>query len=86
MIVFGLDPGYHRVGWGVVETTGQKVAAKEWGCVETDTKSDLPERLLQIYEEIKKVLKKQQKKTAQILTASTCLDCPLLARDSTTKQ
>jgi crossover junction endodeoxyribonuclease RuvC len=60
MIVFGLDPGYHRVGWGVVETTGQKVAAKEWGCVETDTKSDLPERLLQIYEEIKKVLKKHK--------------------------
>lgn len=60
MIVFGLDPGYHRVGWGVVETSGQKVVAKEWGCVETDKKSDLPERLLQIYEEIKKVLKKHK--------------------------
>ena len=58
MIVFGFDPGYHRVGWGVVERVQQKITADAWGCIETDTKADLPERLLQIYIEAKELLKK----------------------------
>lgn len=60
MIVLGIDPGYHRVGWGVARREGREITAVAWGCIETDTKADLPERLLQIYQEIKEVLKKHQ--------------------------
>ncbi len=60
MIIFGIDPGYHRVGWGVVDRTGRTVTAQEWGCIETNPKDDLPERLLQIYQEIKAILKKHK--------------------------
>lgn len=58
MIVVGFDPGYHRVGWGVVERAGQKISARAWGCIETDRAQDLPERLLQIFIDAKKILKK----------------------------
>lgn len=60
MIVLGLDPGYHRVGWGVVAREGQRLSAKAWGCIETDIKDDLPERLLEIYTEVRAILKKHK--------------------------
>lgn len=60
MIIVGLDPGYHRVGWGVVERAGSKITARAWGCIETARTDDLPERLLQIYRDAKKILKKTQ--------------------------
>lgn len=60
MIVFGLDPGYHRVGWGVISADRRVVTAEAWGCVETDKAQDLPERLLQIYQEISVLLKKHK--------------------------
>ncbi len=56
MIVLGLDPGYHRVGWGVAERTGQKINVRAYGCIETDKSQDLPERLLYIYTDVKKIL------------------------------
>lgn len=58
MIVFGFDPGYHRVGWGVINADRRSVTAEAWGCVETDKTQDLPERLLQIYQEAQGLLKK----------------------------
>lgn len=62
MIIFGLDPGYHRVGWGVVERVGSTITPVAWGCTETDRGEDLPERLLQIYTEVKELLKKHNPK------------------------
>lgn len=58
MIVFGFDPGYHRVGWGVATRERGRVRACGWGCIETDAKTDLPERLLHIYRDAKKLLQK----------------------------
>ncbi|MCX6780976.1 MAG: crossover junction endodeoxyribonuclease RuvC [Candidatus Magasanikbacteria bacterium] len=61
MIVCGIDPGYHRVGWGFVErVSGRTITAKSWGCVETNAKEDLPERLMQIHQEIFELLKKNK--------------------------
>lgn len=56
MIVVGFDPGYHRVGWGVAERAGHAIAARAYGCIETSTTEDLPERLLHIYCDAKQVL------------------------------
>lgn len=59
MIIFGFDPGYHRVGWSVLERTNSGAPrAIAYGCIETDKKEDLPERLQQIYHEAKQQLKK----------------------------
>ncbi len=58
MIVVGFDPGYHRVGWGVVASEGRaKISALDFGCIETSAAEDLPERLLAIYLAAKKILK-----------------------------
>lgn len=62
MIVLGFDPGYHRVGWGVVSQEGRALAAVDYGCIETDKKEDLPERLLHIYRDAKKILEKHRPK------------------------
>lgn len=34
MKVLGIDPGTHRVGWGVIEKTGSKCGAVAHGCLE----------------------------------------------------
>ncbi len=60
MIVFGIDPGYHRVGWGVIESRARKQHVLAYGCVETDRALDLPERLQVIYVEISQLLKKHK--------------------------
>lgn len=61
MIIFGFDPGYHRVGWGVLQRErGHAPHAIAFGCIETDKNEDLPERLQHIYRDAKKILKKYQ--------------------------
>lgn len=60
MVIFGFDPGYHRVGWGAVEKRGGQLVALDFGCVETDKKMDLPERLQEIHAEALRLLKKHR--------------------------
>src|SRR3989344_633355 len=60
MIILRFDPGYHRVGWGVASGGTQKIVADAWGCIETDPTQDLPERLLHIYHDAQKILKKHR--------------------------
>ena len=38
MRVLGLDPGSETLGWGVVEGTGSKYAAVDFGTVKASTK------------------------------------------------
>lgn len=59
MKILGIDPGFARLGWGVVgvERPGGKPQAVDWGCVETDSKEDFSKRILQIALEIKKICK-----------------------------
>lgn len=56
MILFGIDPGYHRVGWGVIDSNARAQTVVAYGCIETDRALDLPERLQTIYKEITRLL------------------------------
>lgn len=60
MIIIGFDPGYHRVGWGVIAATKREMRAVAYGCIQTDKELDLPERLLHIYRDTKKILEKHK--------------------------
>jgi crossover junction endodeoxyribonuclease RuvC len=53
MIVIGIDPGLARLGYGVLEVSGDAIRAVCYGCIETSGK-DLraSERLLKIYTEV----------------------------------
>ena len=58
MIIFGLDPGTARVGWGVIRSVSWGVEALSYGCIETSQKDTRQDRLLIIYQSISKYLKK----------------------------
>lgn len=49
MIVLGIDPGTAATGYGVVERTGSSLRALDYGCLETLSSQDLPQRLLEIH-------------------------------------
>ena len=45
MIVLGIDPGYARMGWGVVEAQGSRMRLINCGCVETRAGFPIQDRL-----------------------------------------
>ena len=45
MIVLGIDPGYARMGWGVVESQGSRMRLVACGCLETRAGTPMPQRL-----------------------------------------
>ncbi|MFI5254667.1 MAG: crossover junction endodeoxyribonuclease RuvC [Candidatus Limnocylindrales bacterium] len=48
MIVLGIDPGTALTGYGLVERTGSRLRAIDYGCLETPSTMVLPERLVLI--------------------------------------
>lgn len=60
-IILGIDPGFGRVGWGIIK----KDAKGEWrhvdfGCIETSPKKSFVERISQIHEELISLIKKHK--------------------------
>ncbi|WP_132804751.1 crossover junction endodeoxyribonuclease RuvC [Tepidamorphus gemmatus] len=47
--IIGIDPGLRRTGWGVLDLTGNALAFVGAGCVTSDERLGLAERLLQIH-------------------------------------
>ncbi len=64
--ILGIDPGYARSGWGIIEKHGQKNSLVEYGCLETSPKSSPSQRLLIIYLSILKILDRFHPSTAAI--------------------
>ncbi len=52
MIIFGLDPGYAIVGYGVIEYKANKFRVLDYGAITTSKDDDLNDRLLQIYNQL----------------------------------
>ncbi len=49
LIVLGIDPGTAITGYGIVERTGSRVRALDYGCIQTPSDRPLAERLLEIH-------------------------------------
>lgn len=49
MRILGIDPGYAIVGYGVIEFSGGKYYALDYGAITTDANTPFPVRLQQIY-------------------------------------
>jgi len=58
MRVLGIDPGIARTGWAVIELQSSKFNVQSYGCIETSSKKEAPQRLVEIYEEVLKIIKK----------------------------
>lgn len=54
MRVLGIDPGYNIVGFGVVESNGNKVI--DYGVITTPKEMPMSERLLVIYKAMKEIV------------------------------
>jgi|SRR5581483_3094628 len=57
MTILGIDPGIARCGWGVIENSGQKVDARNYGCIETSSKLEMELRLFQLHKDLGKIIK-----------------------------
>ena len=64
MIVLGIDPGLALTGWGLVEkiplgaTNEGKPELIEYGCIKTSKNKKSSQRLLEIHQELQKIIKK----------------------------
>lgn len=52
MLIIGIDPGFAITGYGVVKYEGNKFSAVDYGAITTDSKTELPKRLLHLYESL----------------------------------
>lgn len=58
--ILGIDPGFGRIGFGVIEKRVGEWRAIEFGCIETSAKKDFVERLKELYDEVVALIKKHQ--------------------------
>lgn len=56
MKVLGIDPGSETLGWGVVEGSGVKYSALDYGVVKSNPKDPFSKRLLNIHDGIQKII------------------------------
>lgn len=56
MIILGIDPGYGRCGWGLIQVHGNRLAGLDYGVIETPAKMPFPLRLKQLYAELQRVI------------------------------
>ena len=54
--IIGIDPGLRNTGWGVIETDGVRLRYLGSGTIHSNSKDDLAERLLQLYEGLRETL------------------------------
>jgi len=62
----GIDPGLATTGWGVVTKKKNELIAVDWGIIKTEKQTPFPERLVQIAEDIKKLIKEYQPEQAAV--------------------
>ena len=60
MVILGIDPGLATLGWGVVEAQPGRQRLIEYGCILTTPDQRFPERLKQIGEEMRALLRRFQ--------------------------
>lgn len=59
MTVLGIDPGYDRVGWALIELSDTRRASTSlYGCIQTSKSASLIARYQQITSELDEILKK----------------------------
>jgi crossover junction endodeoxyribonuclease RuvC len=60
VIVLGIDPGTASLGYGIVDRTGGRLRAVDYGCFTTGADTPLPERLLAIHDHLAELLELHQ--------------------------
>lgn len=66
MKIIGIDPGYGRVGWAILEGDVSKLKLVDCGCLETSSSDPLAKRLSSIYIHISELVKKYKPDEAAV--------------------
>lgn len=64
--ILGIDPGYDRVGWGIVQSDGPTFTVVAYGCIQTAKSDPLIERYRQIDRELEHIVVTYQPTDAAI--------------------
>lgn len=56
MYILGIDPGFGRVGYGIIEYKYNKYRVLEYGCITTPTGETLSSRLKKIHDDLQEVI------------------------------
>ena len=57
MIILGLDPGFGRTGYGIINVTDKNHSSIDYGVIETNPKIPFEERLLELSQDINTLIK-----------------------------
>lgn len=57
MIILGIDPGYERIGYGVIQKVGSKLTSLEHGLI-TTPRIAIPDRLAIVHEDVSAIIEK----------------------------
>lgn len=68
MRVLGIDPGYGRFGWGVVEGNRVRQVLVAYGCEETEAGEAAPQRYLLILQKLERLIKEYAPDQAAVET------------------
>ncbi len=66
MIVLGLDPGLGCTGWGVIRAEGNRLSHLANGQIRTDSKAELPARLLELHGRLLAILAEHRPAAAAV--------------------
>lgn len=66
MKILGIDPGYAILGWGIIEKTGNRFRAIDYGAITTDKDMPMPERLEVLYDELREIIREHNPEVASI--------------------
>ena len=64
--ILGIDPGFGRVGFGIIEKRGSEWVHVVHGLIETSPKKTFVERILEIHETLQKIIIKYEPNRAAI--------------------
>lgn len=56
MIILGIDPGFGRIGYGIIEWNKNKYKVIEYGCITTEENSYFPKRLNKIELDLESII------------------------------
>ncbi|MFA4830609.1 MAG: crossover junction endodeoxyribonuclease RuvC [Patescibacteria group bacterium] len=56
--IIGIDPGFGRIGWGVIEKQNGDWIHVAHGCIETGAGEPFTDRLAELHRELNKIIKK----------------------------
>ncbi|MBQ0079022.1 MAG: crossover junction endodeoxyribonuclease RuvC [Eubacterium sp.] len=66
MKILGIDPGYAILGYGVIETIGNRFRVCQYGSITTDAGMPIEERLAHLYDSLREIIEEEKPDVASI--------------------